>query len=221
MKAVVIGLGQFGYASAISLAKKGAHVVAVDVQMKIVESLRDDVALAVAADASDKASLEALDIADADVLIAAIGENFEAQLLTVVYAKQLGVRHIVARAATQTHKEILEEVGAHQVLNPEEASAQHMVSAMMMPGAQSSFTLADGFSVVKMEAPAGILGSSLLDLDLRRKFRLNVVALELSQADGVTHFDPVPDPERKLAKGDVLTLVGSDLDIAHFSSSQG
>lgn len=220
MKAVVIGLGQFGYASALSLAKKGAHVVAVDMEMKLVESIRDEVALAVAADASDKLSLDALDVADADVLIAAIGDNFEAQLLTVVYAKQMGMKHIIARAATQTHKEILEEVGAHQVLNPEEASAQHMVSAMMMPGAQSSFTLADGFSVVKMEAPSGVVGRSLRELDLRRKFRLNVVAMELQQAAGAGRFDPVPDPELPIVSGDVLTLVGSDLDIAHFSSSQ-
>ncbi len=216
MKAVVIGLGQFGRAAAISLAKSGAHVVAVDREMSIVESLRDKVALAVAADASNKQSLEALDIADADLLVAAIGANFEAQLLAVVYARQLGVKHIVARAGAETHAEILAEVGAHIVLNPEEDSAKHMVRAMMMPGAQSSFALAEGFSVVKMEVPSQIVGQTLLGLDLRRRFRLNVVALETKGPEGEAQFNPVPDPEQALATGDILTLVGSDLDIARF-----
>ena len=219
MKTVVIGLGQFGYASALTLAKNGAHVVALDLDMKLVDSIKDDVALAVAVDSSDKASLEALDLADADVWVAAIGRNFEAQLLTVVYARQLGVKHIVARAGNQDHAEILREVGAHVVLNPEEDSARRLVQSLMLPGVKSYFELAEGFCLVEMDAPASIVGRSLIELDLRRRFRVNVVAIHSGDEGGKVNFDPIPDPAQLIASGDQLTVIGSDLDVGHFSDS--
>jgi trk system potassium uptake protein TrkA len=221
MKSVVIGLGQFGYASAISLARNGAEVVAIDSDMKIVQAIKEDVALAVATDASLKANLVALDIRDADVLVAAIGRNFESQLLTVVYAKQLGIPKIVARAGTQTHAEILREVGANVVLNPEEDSARRLVQSLLLPDIESYFELADGFSVVELPVPPALIGKTLRALDLRNRYRINVVALkhmapEEAGRPAQVVIDPVPDPENVLTTGDVLAVVGSDLDISRF-----
>jgi trk system potassium uptake protein TrkA len=221
MKAVVIGLGQFGHAAALALAKQGAHVVAIDVDMKFVDPLKEDVAMAVAADASDKASLEALDIADADVWIAAIGRNFEAQLLTVAYGRQLGVQRIVARAGTQIHAEILKEVGAHSVLNPEDDSARRLVQSLMLPGIESYVELAEGFSLVELEAPPGIVGKTLRELDFRAKNQINVVAIQTPTEGEGRRFNPVPDPEQVICAGDYLTVVGSDLDIAQQGNIMG
>ncbi|MCB9916057.1 MAG: TrkA family potassium uptake protein [Planctomycetes bacterium] len=218
MKSVVVGLGEFGYAAAVALARSGAEVIAIDREMHFVESIKDDVSLAVCCDASNRAALEAHDVGEADVFLAAIGRNFEAQVLAVVHAARLGVPRIVARAVTTTHAEILREVGATEVLNPEEAAARRVVQGLLAPDVTEYFELADGFSLAEAEAPPGAVGRSLLDLELRKRYRLNVVGIKRPdpKMESGYRFDPIPDPKKPLLKGEILALVGSDLDIAHF-----
>ena len=220
MKTVVIGLGVFGYAAAIALAKNGVEVIAIDHDMSLVESIKDDVSLAVCLDASNLAALKAHDIAGADVLIAAVGLNFEVQVLTVVHAKKLGVKRIVARALTATHAEILSEVGAHEVLHPEDDSARRLAQRLLLPNIADYFEVAEGFSVVEVTAPAGVVGHSLKELSLRPRFRINVVAIKhaepaVGSSAGSFRFDPAPHPEEAIKEGDRLILVGSNLDIGY------
>ncbi len=223
MKSVVVGLGEFGLAAAITLAKNGAEVIAIDQEMSFVEAIKDDVTLAVCLDASNRAALEAQDVDQADVLIAAIGRNFEAQVLTVVHAAKLGVPHIIARAATPTHMEILREVGAHEVLNPEEVAARRVVQSLLIPNVAEYFELSEGFSLAEVPVPPGAIGRSLIELELRTKFRLNVVGVRRPEGEvaGNFSFDPVPNPQDVLHEGEQLALVGSDLDIAHFLVEMG
>lgn len=223
MKSVVIGLGEFGNAAALSLAKNGVEVIAIDREMSFVESIKEDVDLAVCLDASKRAALEAHDVGSADVLIAAIGRNFEAQVLTVVHASNLGIPRIVARAVTPTHAEILREVGAHDVLNPEEAAARRLVQSLLIPNASAYFELSDAFSLTEIPVPPGAIGKTLAQLQMRTKYRLNVVGIQRAdeKGEGLRDFDPLPDPEGQLREGEILALVGSDLDIAHFQSDLG
>lgn len=220
MKCFVVGLGEFGYAAALALAKNGAEVIAIDREMSLVESIKDEVSLAVCLDASKREALEAHDVGEADVFLAAIGRNFEAQVLAVVHASRLGVPRIVGRAVTPTHAEILREVGATEVLNPEEAAAKRVVQGLMAPNVSEYFELADGFSLAEVEVPAGAIGRSLIELDMRSRFRLNVVGIQRRdpKAERGFRFDPLPDPNSQLLEGEVLALVGSDLDIAHFTT---
>ena len=106
MKSVVIGLGDFGYAAARLLAQNGVEVIAIDVNMELVKSIRDDVTLAVCLDATKKDALAAQGVGNADVLIAAVGGNFEAQVLAVVHAKRLGVEYVIARAVTRSARSV-------------------------------------------------------------------------------------------------------------------
>lgn len=223
MKSVVVGLGEFGYAAALALAESGAEVIAIDSEMSIVESIKDHVALAVCLDASNRAALEAHDVASADVLIAAIGHNFEAQVLAVVHASKLGVAHIVARAVTPTHAAILREVGAHEALNPEETAARRLVQKLMIPNVAEYFELSDGFSLVEVAVPPVAVSKTLVELEMRTRFRLNVVGIRQleSEDSGPGSFNPVPRPEDRLSEGELLVLVGSDLDIAHFMAEMG
>lgn len=220
MKSVVVGLGEFGFAAALALAKGGAEVIAIDREMSLVEAIKDDVTLAVCLDASNRAALAAHDVAEADVFLAAIGGNFEAQILAVVHAAKLGVPRIVARAVTTTHAEILREVGATEVLNPEEAAARRVVHGLMIPNVAEYFELADGFSLAEIPVPKGAAGHSLIELQMRTKFRLNVVGIKRPspKTEAGFLFDPIPHPEATLRKGEMLSVVGSDLDIAHFLS---
>ena len=220
MKYAVIGLGEFGSSAAVGLFRKGAEVIAVDVNMDRVNSVKDEVSLAVRLDATHENALRSHGIGDVDVLIAAIGDNFEAQVLVVVHAKQHGIKKIIARATTPDHIQVLQAVGADEVFNPEETAARWMVQRLLIANISNYFELDEGFSVVEVNAPQSIVGKTIADLNLRRRFRINLVAIKRAAADGDQHvtrqFDPVPLPTDVIRQGDTLALGGSVPDLANF-----
>jgi len=221
MKCAVIGLGDFGRAAAIGLARSGAEVIAVDRNMDRLNLVKDEVTFAVRMDATHADALAAQGIGEADVLVAAIGQNFEAQVLVVVHARRMGIKRIVARAVSEDHRRVLEAVGADEVFNPEEEGARNMVQRLTISGIRNYFELADGFSLVELEAPAGTVGRTLRELDLRQRFRVNLVAIKrmATGPDGVRvvkEFKAVPLPDDVIQAGDVLALAGSVLDLARF-----
>lgn len=221
MKCAVIGLGDFGRAAAIGLARAGMDVIAVDRNMDRLNLVKDEVALAVRTDATHRDALEAQQIDRADVLVAAIGQNFEAQVLVVVHARAMGIKRIVARALTEDHRRVLEAVGATEVFNPEEEAARTMVQRLTISDIRNYFELADGFSVVEVEAPAATVGRTLRELDLRQRFRVNLVAIKRLAAGPngtrvLKEFKAVPMPEDVVQAGDVLALAGAVLDLARF-----
>ncbi|MBA4150312.1 MAG: TrkA family potassium uptake protein [Verrucomicrobia bacterium] len=223
MKCAVIGLGEFGRSVAIGLARNGAEVIAADIDMKRVNRVKDEVALAIRVDASHEHALLSQGIGDVDVLIAAIGDNFEAQVLLVVHAKQFGIKKIIARATTPDHIRVLKAVGADEVFNPEDEAARWTVQRLLITNITSYFELAEGFSIVEVEAPPGVVGKTLEQLDLRRSFRINLVAIKrTTEGPNETRilktFNPVPMPGEVIQPGDTLALVGSVLDLANFIS---
>jgi trk system potassium uptake protein TrkA len=220
MKYAVVGLGEFGRSAALGLARKGAEVIAVDFEMERLNRVKDEVALAVCLDASHEHALRTHGIGEVDVLIAAIGGNFEAQVLLVVHAVQAGIPKIIARATTPDHIRVLKAVGAHEAFNPEEEAARWMVQRLLITNITNYFELAEGFSVVEVDAPPSVVGKTLEELNLRRRFRINLVAIKESGRKGAepgsARFNPVPLPDQVIREGDVLALVGSVLDLANF-----
>ena len=220
MKYAVIGLGEFGSSAAVGLFRKGAEVIAVDTDMDRVNSVKDEVSLAIRLNATHEDALKSHGLGEVDVLIAAIGNNFEAQVLVVIHAKQHGIKKIIARATTADHIRVLQAVGADEVFNPEETAARWMVQRLLIRNISNYFELAEGFSVVEINAPASILGKTIEELNLRRRFRINLVAIKKQIRDSTGHlieqFNAVPPPTEIVREGDVLALVGSDLDLANF-----
>lgn len=223
MKYAVIGLGEFGRSAALGFARKGAEVIAVDINMERVNRVKDEVALAVRLDASHEDAMRSHGIDKVDVLVAAIGDNFEAQVLVVVHARQENIGKIIARATTPDHIRVLKAVGADEAFNPEEEAARWMVQRLLISNISSYFELAEGFSVIEVEAPADVVGKTIQDLDLRRRFRLNLVAIKRMSGAGakevLTAFNPVPDPGQSIENGDILALAGSVLDLANFMAT--
>lgn len=221
MKCAVIGLGDFGRAAALGLARAGAEVIAVDRNMDRLNEVKDEVAMAIRMDATQRDALKSQGLDTVDVLVAAIGQNFEAQVLVIVQAKNLGIKRVVARATTLDHRKVLEAVGADEVFNAEEEAARNMVQRLTISSIKSYFELADGFSLVEVRAPELIIGKTLRELDLRQRFRVNLVAIKRVEANAkgeevIKEFKAVPLPEDVIQSGDVLALAGSVLDIAAF-----
>jgi trk system potassium uptake protein TrkA len=119
MKVAVVGLGLFGKSIALKLAAAGAEVVAIDAKRDLVDDVKDGVAVAVKLDATDEKELREQGVHQADLLVASIGDDFEANQLLVILAKRIGVKRVVARAPSETHAKILRMIGADDVVLPE------------------------------------------------------------------------------------------------------
>ena len=131
MKIAIVGLGLFGQALAIQLARSGAEVIVVDSNLESIEDIRDDVALAVCMDATEEREFKAQGLDKVDVLVACIGNNFEANQLVVMLAKQLGVPRVLARAPSLRHEKILRTLGADDVLLPEVQAGELLGQRLM------------------------------------------------------------------------------------------
>ncbi len=226
MRCAVVGLGEFGRAMAVGLARYGFEVLAIDRDKARINRIKDEVALAVCVDSMDENALRELGVAQMDLLVAGIGENFEAQVLVVVYARRLGVKRIVARATSPAHMQVLKAVGADEVFNPEEEAAQRVVQRIVLGNLEKFFDLADGFSLIEVKASKRLAGKTLRALALRNRYRINVVGIHKMRPSKegeqpIEIFDPVPGPDEIIQEGDRLTIVGSVLDLARFMGDYG
>ncbi len=215
----VIGLGRFGSRLAVNLAAARQEVVAIDIEPRIVEELRDQVTLAVALDATDEEALRLQGIDKVDVAVVGISSNFEVCTLATVILKDLGVKRVIARAVTTTGAEILRRIGADQVVNPEDEAADRWGFRLTSPNFLSQTELEPGYSIVEVHTPGNWVGKTLVALELRRKHEMNVVAIKRADAsagEGEANFQ-LPRPSDVLAEGDVLVVMGPDDRLAKLS----
>ena len=204
----VIGLGRFGISLALTLSEKGAEVLAIDKDLKKVEEIKDRVALAVAIDARELEALKAQGVENVDTAVVCIREDFEANLLTAVNLKQLGIKEIIARANSRVQKEILEKIGVDWVVLPDEEMGRRVAQRLLFPSLLDSIPLSPGYSVAQMRCREEFVGKSLKELELRRRFGINVVAIKKEGEKGeIIH---VPSPDYLMEEGDVMVVTGPD-----------
>ncbi len=216
----VIGLGRFGKKLAIALAMSGAEVVAIDRERDIIEDIRDQVSHAVRLDSTDADALRAQGVDKVDVAIVGMGERgraFESAILTVVNLKQMGVQQIYARAADLTAGEVFSAVGATEVIYPEIETAQRWAYKLIAPHIEEKIDFAPGYSLARVKAPDTFHGKTVMDLQLRQKYNINLVAIkresgaEKEEKDGIIN---VPMPSTVVYAGDILMVAGTDKDLA-------
>jgi len=221
----VIGMGHFGKQLAIQLAEAGAEVVAVDRDLDIVESVRDQVALAVCLDSIDEEALHAQGIDKVDVAVVGIGDSFEDNALTtVILKKRLKIPRVISRATTKIRADILSHIGADQVVNPEEEAADRWCNSLMAPTIIERVPLAIGHSLVQLPAPEGFYAKTLKELAVRTRYNVNVVAIRrnVEQRDHDTNLLSRRDdvlvamPDSVIQRDDVLFVIGKDEDITKF-----
>ncbi|MCA9075017.1 MAG: TrkA family potassium uptake protein [Planctomycetaceae bacterium] len=222
-KIAVIGLGRFGMALARKLGESRVQVIAIDRVQQLVNEIKNDVDIAVQLDSTDRQALLSQDVDKVDVCVVSIGENFEASLLTTVLVKQLGVKHIVCRAQTALHAEIFRQIGAHQVVQPEQEAGNHIARRLANPKLADVIPLSSEFSLVELHAPKAFHGQSVRDIGLREKYNVNLVVVkrisDIQPTENPTKTDPtiieVPGPDRVIAPDDILVLVGANEALAH------
>lgn len=217
----VIGLGRFGNKLAIALAMSGAEVIAIDRERTLIDRIRDQVSLAVRLDSTDEDALRAQGVDKVDVAIIGMGQSgqaFESAILTVVNLKNLGVKHICARAENLIAGQVFSAVGATEVIYPEIESAQRWAYKLIAPHVGEKIDFAPGYSMASVKAPHSFDNKTVMDLQLRQKYNVNLIAIKRSKPSeekkGEKDIINVPLPNTPVYAGDILMVAGSDQDLA-------
>ena len=222
----VIGLGQLGESVARHLSGKGAQVIAIDRDMARVEGVKDHVARAVCMDSTNDSALREAGVVECGTVVLALGENqLEEAVLTTMLLRQLGVGRIVSRAASDIQGMVLERLGVSRVVFPERQIGIQIARQLLSPGVVELVPLSEGSALVEVLIPEQFWDKTLNDIQLRRDWGLNAVAIkrELESAtdsgDIVKRWEvnSLPGPESRLNRGEVLVLVGTDENIARFT----
>ena len=172
----VLGLGRYGTAVAKELVKNGADVIAVDKNEQIVQDSSVYLPICKCADITDPEVISELGISNADVVIVAMASSLEGSILAITLCKEAGVKTVIAKCANETHRKILKRVGADMVVFPENESGTRLAKNLLTSGFTDILTLSDDLSLVELTARDEWVGKSLKELNLRKKYTVNVVA---------------------------------------------
>jgi trk system potassium uptake protein TrkA len=219
----VIGLGQFGTSIARELSHRGAEVLAIDNNEAHIEAVSADVAYGVTMDATDQRALKAQNIDDMDAVIVAIGEDFDALLLTVVLLMEMGVKRIIARAEGRHQRMILEKIGVKEILSPEDEIGRLVAEKLVNPNIISYIPLPDDHEIVEIKTPPGIANRTLGDINLRNRYRLNLITLKRETTEEKRgqivreeHIIGVPTSDTVILETDTILVFGTTKDIQRF-----
>jgi trk system potassium uptake protein TrkA len=209
----VIGLGRFGYHVARTLAQGGAEVIACDVDEEKVREVSEYVSLAYVLDATDAKALKESGIANVDTAVVSIGENIEASILIVVQLKELGVKEIVAKAVNPLHGKVLEKLGVDRVVYPEKEMAIRVAHSLLAGEFIEEIPIGEKHSIFELKAFDFMLGKTLRELDVRRRFGVSVLAIKRGENLIV---NPVGD--EKVLPGDILVVLGTTEQLSSMAS---
>ena len=202
---LVIGLGLFGQAAAIQLCQLGAEVLAMDVRSDLVQQAANDVTHAVVGDAQDKEVLRALGAREFDCAILAIGDDLAASVLITMNLKELGVPYIVCKAHDETHRRVLEKLGADRVVIPEQEYAQRLARSLLSHNVLEYIELSEDYGILEIPAPGKWINKTLKELNIRAKLGVNIIAIEHG---GEINVSPAAD--YKITAGDLLVVLGDN-----------
>lgn len=201
----IIGLGRFGSNMAKALHKMGYEVLAVDKSMQKVQEFSDEVTHVVQADTTDENALRAMGILNFDVVVVAIGEDVQSNIMTTLQLKEIGAKYIVATARNNLQAKLLEKIGADRVVSPERDMARRVAYNLASTSVMDYIELSPQFSIVEITIPKAFLNKSLAESNVRAKYGINVVAIK---RDDNLIISPLPSEQLK--ENDIAVVVGSN-----------
>ena len=200
----VFGLGRYGIAVARELVAHGMDVIAVDSDQRIVNAAADELPICKCADITDPDVIRQLGIGNVDVVIVSMANNLEASVMAVTLCKEAGVPTVIAKCANEMHQKILTRVGADKVVFPENESGIRLAKNLLSSGFVDMVSLAKNVSMVELDVKPEWVGKNLIELNLRKKYSINVVALRKGDAVSVDI-----DPHAALQAEDKLIVIAN------------
>ncbi len=203
----VAGLGRFGESVAVTLDKMGYDVMAMDSDEDVVQDLSDKLGYVVCADASDEKNLLAIGAGNADIAVIAIGD-LSASLLTTLLLKDMGVKKIVVKALDELHGKMLQKIGADKIIYSEKEMGVRVAHNLTNPGIVDYIEMNNNITILSIKVPKDWIGKNLIQLDVRRKYNITVVAIRRGKE---TFINPRPDIEMQAE--DMLIILGDTASV--------
>jgi trk system potassium uptake protein TrkA len=210
-RVVVIGLGIFGSQLARQLYEKGIEVVAIDKNKDVVQKIKDHSTKAVLADATDKEVLETIGIDAGDTVVISFGEDLSASTLLTLYLREMHVKEIIVKVPNEDYKRILLKVGASEAIIPEREIAIKLARSIISPNVLEYLPISEDYTIVELAPPSSFIGRTLAELDLRKRYQLQVIAIRDVL---VEKLQMVPRAGSIIKDSDVLVIIGREEDIA-------
>lgn len=210
---VVIGCGRFGTSVATTLYLLGHEVMTVDKNYDIVQAIADKVTHAVQADAIDENTMRSLGIRNFDVAVISIGADVQSSIMATLIAKELGVKHVLCKAQNELQAKVLYKIGADRVVFPERDMGVRVAHNLVSENVLDHIELDPNYSIVEIVTPSDWIGKSLMELDLRAKYGINVMAVKHNK-----DIDISPSPDAKFQHEDILVVIGENTKINKISA---
>ncbi|MBQ7365418.1 MAG: TrkA family potassium uptake protein [Clostridia bacterium] len=204
----VFGLGRYGTAVARELVENGMEIIAVDIDQKIVNDAAAYLPVCKCADVTDAEVISRLGIESIDTVIVCMASNLEASVMAVTLCKEAGVKTVIAKCANEMHQKILLRVGADQVIFPENESGIRLARNLLSSGLIDMISLSKDVSMFEIDVKDKWIGKNLIELNLRKKYGLNIVAIKKNGKVNVNI-----DPEQVLDAETTLIAIANTVKI--------
>jgi trk system potassium uptake protein TrkA len=205
---LIVGLGRFGRELARQLCAEGCEVLVMDTESELVQQMSGEVTHAVVGDGQDKEVLKALGARNFDCGVVAIGDNFGASVLVTMNMKELGVPYVVCKAHDETHRRVLEKLGADRVVIPEKEYADRLAKSLSSANVLDYIELSEDYGIVEVPAPRIWQGKSLKELNVRAKLGVNILAVRRNEK-----FIVSPAADFQFVAGDIVVLLGDNIAV--------
>ena len=198
----VFGLGRYGRSVAEELINSGDEVLAVDINQYNVDSAIETIPVCKCADVTEQEVINRLGISNIDVVIIAMASNLEASVMAITLCKEAGVKTVIAKCGNEMHQKIFSRIGADHVVFPEKESGTRLAKNLLTSGFSDMIELSEDVSMVEIDVKENWVGKTLVELNLRKKYTINIVAIR----DG-KNINTSIDPELPLQEGMRLIVI--------------
>ncbi len=209
---IVIGCGRFGTSVATTMHLLGHQVMAIDKNEEVIQNISDKVTHAVIGDVSDEQVLRSIGLGNFDVAIIAIGGDIRSSIMATLLAKEMGVNQIVCKAKDELQGKVLYKIGADRVVFPERDMGVRVAHNLVSDNILDHIELDPKYSIVEIVTPDSWVGKSLIELDLRAKYEISVLAIKIGK-----DIDVTPSPNKSLESGTILVILGPSSSISQIT----
>ncbi|MGP7818910.1 potassium channel family protein [Niallia sp. 01092] len=207
----VIGLGRFGGSICRELVELGMEVMVIDKNEERINEYANIVSHAVVGNSVDENVLKSLGIRNFEHVIVAIGDDIQASILTTLILKELGVSNITVKAQNDYHEKVLNKIGADSIVHPERDMGKRIAHNIVSNNVLDYLELSDEHSIVEIKASNRLDGYTMVDLDIRARYGITIVAIKRNNDIIVS-----PQASEPIKENDVLIVIGADSDINRF-----
>lgn len=205
---IIIGCGRFGSSVAKTLYKLGHDVMVIDKNEEVINEISDSVTYAVQGDAVDEKTLKSLGVRNFDVAVIAMGSDIQASILISIILKELGVKHIVAKAQNDLHAKVLYKIGVDKIVFPERDMGAKIAQSLVSSNIMDYIELSPEYSIVEINALESWVGKNLMELNMRGKYGINIMAIKRG-----TDINVSPVASYVIEEDSILIVIGHNNDL--------